>query len=316
MIVSIFGVSGTGCTFVDWSINWLTGQTHHYSYDAQQWLPITSNPLGEFNAHGHPKNHPEGFEQVRSMVNSFNQAFSKHNTLATMYVSSSPELNDPQLIQQESNAIWTELAKQTRLVYVSCDSMFKVRNLITRSVNVDADEQVRIKKSQQAYLKFYPHSNFDQLPIEEQREIMALDIRPFQRIKLLDTLDLTVPHSTVNCIDLFENGELVMQEIIAELGLSINPDRFNAWIPVYRQWQEIHKPGIHWSLSLPHIVESIVNNWYYPIDLSFEQEAVVLHCLIYQHNLNLKCFGLTKFPNNTQLLHNLLEVNQHSLNYN
>jgi hypothetical protein len=70
---------------------------------------------------------------------------------------------------------------------------------------------------------------------------------------------------------------------------------------------------LEFCYNYKHIVDSVVNNWYYQIDLTFEQEVVIQHCLIYQHNLNLKTWELTKFPSNTQDLHKLLEPNIHPI---
>ena len=48
------------------------------------------------------------------------------------------------------------------------------------------------------------------------------------------------------------------------------------------------------------VFDAIVHNWYYEIDnLTFEQEVIIQHCLIYQHGLNLKTRQLEKFPSNT-----------------
>ena len=47
--------------------------------------------------------------------------------------------------------------------------------------------------------------------------------------------------------------------------------------------------------------------------LTLKQESIIQHCLIYWHNLNLKTWGLTHFPNNARLLHQLLEPNIHTV---
>ena len=62
-------------------------------------------------------------------------------------------------------------------------------------------------------------------------------------------------------------------------------------------------------------MDAIVNNWHYEIDLTFEQEVIVQHCLIYQHGLNLKTWQLEQFPRNTRDLHRLLEPNTHTVSY-
>lgn len=317
--VAVFGVSGTGCTFVDWSIHWLSGQNDYYSHAAQQWVPLADNPLGQFNAHRHPKNHPEGMTAVLDMLTAFDQ-----DKIYGMYVSSSPwqqvaqQLNTDQLpviteyLAQEASRMWQECSAQgAQLVYVRTDPAFKLRNLTTRSVASSADQATVDQKTHRAYQQFFPHSNYDQLPIWEQRELMALDIRPFEPVTILDQLDLSLPHVSVDCVDLFEHGESVMQAIMQHCEIEIDPARWAAWITVYRAWQQIHEDSIRWAINCDHIVRSTVMGWHCPINLTFYQEAVIQHCLIYQYGLNLKCFGLTQFPNNTKLLHSLLEPNHH-----
>ena len=96
------------------------------------------------------------------------------------------------------------------------------------------------------------------------------------------------------------------------LDLDIVPERLSAWIPVYRRWQSIQSRSLKFAINLPYIIDAIVNNWYYELDdLSFEQEVIIQHFLIYKHNLNLKTWKLSKFPDNTQQLHDLLEANIH-----
>jgi len=78
-------------------------------------------------------------------------------------------------------------------------------------------------------------------------------------------------------------------------------------------WQKKQLDLLDFCYNQPHIVDAIVNNLYYEIDLTFDQEIIIQHCLIYQHGLNLKTWQLEKFPNNTQDLHKLLEPNIHSV---
>jgi len=48
-------------------------------------------------------------------------------------------------------------------------------------------------------------------------------------------------------------------------------------------------------------------------ELNLNQEASIQHVLIYKYDLNLKTWGLEKFPNNTKKLHELLEPNIHKI---
>ena len=130
---------------------------------------------------------------------------------------------------------------------------------------------------------------------------------------MLDRLDLSLPHCLINGEEWLTQGERTMRMIMDFCQTEIVPIRLEQWLPVYYQWQKVQSNSATFSIELEHIVNATVNGWYYPIDLTLYQEAVVQHCLIYQHNLNIRNWELSKFPNNTQELHKLLEANTHSI---
>ena len=99
------------------------------------------------------------------------------------------------------------------------------------------------------------------------------------------------------------------------LNIAIDVKVWDHWVDVYHNWQEMQLNILEFNINFDHIMNAIVNNWYYEIgDLTFEQEIIIQHCLIYQHGLNLKTWQLEKFPANAQDLHKLLEPNIHVLN--
>jgi hypothetical protein len=145
------------------------------------------------------------------------------------------------------------------------------------------------------------------------RERRALDLRLNHNEDITFVAKLSFPHQWIYCQDLWSRGPDVVQKVMQFLDLAIVPERFDHWLLVYRKWQKIQMDAQEFDYNREHIVESIVNNWYYEIDLTFDQEVIIQHLLIYKHNLNLKTWQLTKFPNNTQELHKLLEPNSHPI---
>ena len=127
------------------------------------------------------------------------------------------------------------------------------------------------------------------------------------------SVDFSFDHYWLDCQSWWYNGKQEIKNIMNWLELSIETDRYNQWIPIYEVWQQIQLNAIQFQWNYKHIVECVVNNWSYDIDLTFEQEVVIQHCMIYEHGLNLKTWQLEKFPNNTQDLHQLLEPNIHPL---
>ena len=57
MIVAFTSPVSTGASFMDWSFNWLLGESNywHHKYN---FIELVSNPLTNRNAHGHKANHP------------------------------------------------------------------------------------------------------------------------------------------------------------------------------------------------------------------------------------------------------------------
>jgi len=162
---------------------------------------------------------------------------------------------------------------------------------------------------------FSINKNYNQeFEIWDLREKLALDIRPFRLPKLHTGLDLEKTHYQVNAEDLWFAGIDLIPNIINWLELPFDTERYHFWKDIYHDWQTIQFRSVKFIWQLNSIVSAIVNNHYYPLEqLNLMQEAIILHCLMYQYNLNIKNWQLTKFPNNTKELHSLLEPNQHIL---
>jgi hypothetical protein len=142
------------------------------------------------------------------------------------------------------------------------------------------------------------------------REYYALNARPTAQFTV--TVDFKLPHLWIDCRSFWNFGENTIQQIMNYVELDVDPSRLSAWIPIYYTWQKQQIQHLNFCYTLPHIIDSIINNWDYSIEnLSFEQEVIVQHFLIYQHNLNLRNYQLDKFPNNAKDLHKLLESNIH-----
>ena len=70
-IIAFLTGTNTGCTFLDWSVLYLSGQTEFYSFLDQDYIPLTHNPVTPLNAHGHKKNHLCGFDRNSEEVKTF-----------------------------------------------------------------------------------------------------------------------------------------------------------------------------------------------------------------------------------------------------
>lgn len=326
-----------GCIFFDWTIHFLSGQENFYCIKNQEWIPLSTNPVQKNNAHGHLKNHPSGFTATQKYTNcllskSQDQLYSVYPCQLLMF-EAVKNLNIPidqiglpenhlkinQYVKNDFEQVFTFCYHHdVKLIYVGDHPSVQLYYLTMRSpsnriINGQLAGPEEITQERQQVFFGNSINNWNQLKLTntwDQRERQALDTRPFQYTdKKFD--GLAYPHMWVSCQDLWYSGKHAALKMLQYLNLTVVPERLAAWQPIYNQWQKIQLQVLAFSYNCQHIVDSIVNNWYYEIDLTFDQEVVIQHCLIYQHNLNLKTWQLEKFPTNTQDLHKLLEPNLH-----
>ena len=337
--------NSVGCTFVDWSIHFLSNKNKFYSVLNSKMIPLTANPLTEINAHAHKKNHPSGFAETKKYIEDFN---SKSNLdLLTLYafplhidlVAKNLKLDNVQritsgLLSHIRNAQCTDY---TDMVNYCLDQNCKVIHVELNEKNVLYSRIVRDAKRlflDSRYSKdsneWHEHMNhlFCAESIEkwktmgltniwDQRERLALSIEFFNFDHCRGyEFDRSKPYLWIDAQSLWYHGEHAMKKIMSFCELSIDSERWNRWISIYRKWQEMQLKILEFDFNYKHIVDSIVNNWYYEIgELTFLEEVIIQHCLIFYHGLNLKTWQLEKFPKNTQDLHKLLEPNIHPLHF-
>jgi hypothetical protein len=337
--VCVTSLQSIGCTFVDWSIQFLSGQLKYYNIAKKSWYDISYDPITKINSHGHLKNHPSGYDKTVNFVNEgslVNQSvfsfypYPKHldevlnGTGIVLDEVYKPEifakvqqtrLDDYNKIfefcnQQDIKTIFVANDCRTALYHITPRSLdrFLASNKVPTSVTELKNEhqQIFFSKSIETWEKL------GLTEIWDVRERLALDCR-FFNLTEDDKVNLVHPHLWINCQDLWYRPVEVIKKIFEYIEIDIDPTRFEHWLSVCTEWQKIQLDLLEFSYNYQHIVDAIINNWYYEIDLTFDQEVVIQHCLIYNHNLNLKTWQLSKFPNNTQDLHKLLEPNIHTL---
>lgn len=332
-----------GCSFVDWSIHFLSGQTRFYSAADRAWIALASNPLTQSNAHGHKKNHPGGLKRTKDYLALFDsvaqgELFSIYpyplnsdlvaDQLGLLPVKTLDRATLETILHHQTldyaRAIDHCLETNCKVIYVNLHNKNSLYLHAFRSTE-------RLFFSAQTPTSIEEHrSHLDQLFFQDSlqawqdrgltdiwdlRERRALQTRPFEPL-WYDAVpfDKTLPHLWIDSEWLWYDGLRTLEKIMLFCNLEIDSARWPLWVDVYRQWQNLQFKILHFVYDCKHIVDAIVNNWYYEIpDLNFDQEVIIQHCLIYQHGLNLKTWQLEKFPNNTQDLHLLLEPNIHNI---
>ena len=333
--ICVTSQQSVGCTFIDWSIHFLSGQTQFFSASSDQWIELTSNPLAQNNAHNHKKNHPAGYTETNKVLDQFDQQnigvftvypqFLKFNQTAKKLNltldknNSTPDINNQILEyqQQDYADLFKMCAKRnTKIIYLDSSPEIDLYHVNFRRRGTflfdnKTGYQSELADEFEEYFFNTATTAYNNLTdIWDLRERRALNIRPFQHSRV--PLDFSLPHLWIDSRSFWTLGERYMHKILAYLNLQMDQDRLNMWLPIYAKWQHTQFNHLDFCYVLPHMIESIVNNWDYELgNLTFEQEIVIQHCLIYQHNLNLKTWKLDKFPNNAKDLHLLLETNIH-----
>lgn len=339
-IFCISSINSVGCTFFDWSVHFLSGQTQFYHH-RDQWGPLTTDPLTKTNAHLHKKNHPNGFNDstkvLTRLLNSNDPGlYSVYPVL--LHYNAAIESIGISINDCEKSSNWTQVVDYVNndyaklfdfcadntvdFIYIDLDPNYPLYFLSRRSFdqklfsNSDLTSQQDIDNEIQQIFFRASLNQWQDLNLTNTwdiRERMALDNRPFDMPKT-PKLDLSKQHLWLSSSDLWFRGLPTIKKILNYLNLELDQSRWDHWVDVYRKWQTIQIDRLKFDIQFDHIIDCIVNNWYYELgELSLLQESVIQHALIYRRNLNLKTWQLEKFPSNTQDLHKLLESNIHPI---
>jgi len=332
-ILSEFSLGGT---FLDWSIHYLSGQTRFFNTDSDQWIPLSNNPVLVTNAHGHNKNHPPGLAATKKCFDQFDkqqgQLFSVYPVLHPFRAAPGEKHVHPthksvvdgrDEIRQQHQEDYLEIinycnAHNAKVVYLALDpSMVLYFSSALRSPrpgNSSDNHSIDSVFFKNSINKWKTFNLLDQWDTRERR---ALDLRPYKHIWQKFPLKNTVfkqAHTWIDSRELWHNGRHTLTQLMDYLELKIDKDRWQVWVSIYQSWQDIQLEILSFVHRCDHIVDSIINNWYYDIgDLTLDQEAIIQHCLIYKHGVNIKTWQLTKFPRNAQDIHVLLETNIHTV---
>ncbi len=299
-------------------------------------VKLVSNPLTDLNAHLHKSNHPSGLEETQQYV----EFLESQGSYFSIYPHTIQDVEAAAALGIDVNAMSSN-DLEAIVKYKKTDFESLLRYLDHKGANI-----VLIKMSNPVPL-YFAKSRSNVLPYEsnylkgtqdqirqriddlffkqsqqqwqdigltnkwDQRERLALNTRPFD-IQYFD-VDLPAAALSVDSHDLWHHGDQIIVEIMNHCQMTIDSTRIEPWTKIYFDWQKIQLDTLWFQYQHQHILKAIVEGKSMQIDLTFDQEIIIQHCLIYQYNLNLKTWGLEKFPNNTLELHQLLEPNIHSV---
>jgi hypothetical protein len=324
-LVAIAAAGPVGPTFLEWSIYYLTGQTQ-YLHAQQGWSDVVANPLrdgraeydqvsvdptfghkytqGTINAHGHRKNVCFGLAQLNTWLDQIQLVDAGtviwHQMLQTNKSAWATAAGDTNrykqcLVDDYTQSIDLCLDRGAQVIFMEIDPR----------INFYFANDRRISQTDLLDDKFFPTQTDDMDP----REKAALDQRPFENLRLAKhfQFDRTRPHYNINCLSWWHDGEAQIARILEFLGLPMQQDKLDHWRPIYRQWQTVQSRFLDFVYRVDHIIDAIIHGWYYDVGtLTFNEQVIVLHVLIYHHRLNINLWNLPEWPTNAQDLHKLL----------
>ena len=306
-----------GLTFLSWSYHWLSG--HDYTWNSKLGLcKIPDNPNTGINAHLFKRNVRSGYQDWSKFLSD-----QKNNVENCSFYGCGPREHTHETNQEYASCL--KLASQTNpLIFFVESSDDPWYFLHKRHIEIEIDQRlsnVEIDSFQQSklniFLETYFKDSIDKIDknVWDIRELVALNFIYLKSDNTyLKEIDRSIDHFYLDSKELWYNGEDCLRRIFKYLDKTIVDERLPNWRTVYREWQSVQINILQFNWYLPVIVDSIVKNYNFDIDflnLNLLQEGVIQGHLIKDHNLNLKCYGLEKFPSNTRDLHLLLEGNTH-----
>lgn len=346
-IFATASLSSLGCTFLEWSLHYLANKNFYFNIDANCSIELVTNPLKSFsgdekkiNAHSHQKNYSKGYENLKYHIRKIHETIKQSNNkefldmysvyFGPKFILDIIEDSDYSIedVSKNIDNIEQSLYKDFKMcidflhkndiptIYVDNSKyhFFDIRqtDAFIFSRNGTPGESKEIFNE---YINtFFSNSiDYNNKPIWDIREIVALDIRPYDE-KFKKSLGFNSPYYHIDFRMWWADPMSSIIDIADFLEIKINNLRWEKWKDICIQWKNNHKPYLEFYFSLDHIIDSIINGWYFKLpDLSFTEEAIIQHILIYKHGLNLKTWQLKKFPPNAQDLHKLLENNIHDI---
>lgn len=276
MIVGILGPNGCGSKFLDWSIQYLSGNTDN-----------------EYNTHT-----CFAFNDENSVHYAIEKFINLDNTKLHSFCFA--DLLDWRKSATEYSQMILTYSKIKFITYTFDNTDVDV--IFCQQIEQDLELSNRKIKE---ILSNPENSTWD------KRELMGL-IYPSEITSELMT------EKVVSALNNFElkfapgalNLDLVIGKLFEYLDLEIKQSRLEHWGQAYNKWKlDINSEFFN---DLNFIIQSILNNVSYDLfkyNMSIAKEAIIVSKLLYNHNLELKAYGLNTLPQNTKQLADILGPN-------
>lgn len=217
MIVGIFGPGGEGGTFLDWSLHYLVGDRYvkwiELDRTTKTFLKISNrvllkNPIKpDGTAHYHRKTHPTE-ELIQKCVDELNLIHDENINMHTMYIVSGRASYEGRSYTKIINDI-AETYTELKLIHFIFPDKF----------NEDLAHRMYTKSPNQILSIDHIRNKVKKESLNDNKIVDKLNVYPLLMNKMFYNLDSEI------------------YKIFDWLSLSVNDDKYNSWLEVYKQWQ-------------------------------------------------------------------------------
>ena len=307
MVICFTSRVSQGCSFLDWSFNWLAGHKKYWFNEDNKWIDLPKNPLGINNAHLYKKNHPKSVSEWVLLTKKFINLSANSQPL-TYY----GWVEDGHVDNGYYNCVKTVL--EMNIPVISLKNNYSPWFFLYENRTIDSRENL-----DESIISWATHW----FPRQKDLKNKSIrEIRNFFTFNLIKTLLPVIDDCSVRELTSFsnfllldsktwiKNGEETIKEIFKFLKIEIVNERYDSWLAIYKEWQQILLPDVLFNEDLTKIVNCIKNGVPHslkPYRLDVFKEAQIQHHLIKNYNDPLLVGNMSEFPDDALKLTSFLK---------
>ena len=298
MIVAFTSPHSGGATFMDWSWHWLKGSDYFWNLK-RGWIPLIYDPIKVKNAHGHRKNHPNGFEKWEKFLGSAKQESDATGKDISFYPGIAPTADN---LNDYVNHINSMIKQKVVVVVIKKTQEFPYGSARTDllddySTLLESDPDLPSGISRKKLREMESTRTVSQQKTWLEKIDLAFDLLDKEVVVVTDK-------------DWTHQPEQTMIKICGRLGTVIDPGRLVSWRPIMHQWCENYKKTeFFYSHELPLMADKIVAGESMdltPFNFKLTEESLLMMYVMKRHGRRL-ILPTDYFPKNTLDLHRFLK---------
>jgi len=307
MIVIFTAMDEVGCTFLNWSFHWLSGDEYSWQNKKSSWVKLPSNPLTKHNAHLFEKNCYGSLEDWKKTIDTFMGFNSKKKDFTFFGMCH----------EGYQSKIKFALAKEIKTIFLGCDyQRFRIYNRTESSVFQSKRQlYLDLVKNIKNYFHTVPKIKTLVDSPAKARNFLSLSLRHLKQVNEFQLIQKENFKSDKNFLFLnlrnfLSDGKGSLEGVFDFLGRKVNRNRLDQWMSIHAKWKKLLLPTLNFYDDLPVILTSIISGDDYPLKkykLNIFTEAIIQYELMKQHHDRLLISDLNKFPDNTKDLTPLLK---------